>query len=182
MHSSCIFLAFSFIILHGAMPCSTLPEQSRWGGKQQKQPKGVGLSYTFWRILHPILHPKFPVNTEHSAPGCRKCRRFHENFYGACYGRLMRWTTSWQIAKRIMDCRTRPLAGRFPTVRGHPWFSVWNLYEFILCWMCIPWLTWCLSSYLWWQGNILLVRGLRCLWWRSFLHISCSSLQQKHPH
>ena len=29
----CILLAFSFIILHGAMPYCTLPEQSTWGRK-----------------------------------------------------------------------------------------------------------------------------------------------------
>ena len=33
------------------------------------------------RILHPILHPKGPVNTGGNRHGCRKCRRFLQNFF-----------------------------------------------------------------------------------------------------
>ena len=33
------------------------------------------------RILHPILHPKFSVNTGHLVPWCRKCRRFSKTFF-----------------------------------------------------------------------------------------------------
>ena len=32
-------------------------------------------------ILHPILHPKSPVNTGILGYGCRKCRIFSENFF-----------------------------------------------------------------------------------------------------
>ena len=35
------------------------------------------------RILHPILHPKGPVNTGGNRHGCRKCRRFLQNFGSA---------------------------------------------------------------------------------------------------
>ena len=33
------------------------------------------------RILHPILHPKSPVNTGNLTPWCRKCRRFSKTFF-----------------------------------------------------------------------------------------------------
>ena len=38
------------------------------------------------RILHPILHPKGPVNTGGCGYGCRKCRRFLQNFFRKCFG------------------------------------------------------------------------------------------------
>ena len=33
------------------------------------------------RILHPILHPKMPINTGCLRCGCRKCRIFFKNFF-----------------------------------------------------------------------------------------------------
>ena len=37
-------------------------------------------------ILHPILHPELPANTEDLGHWCRKCRRFSKNFfYGGEY-------------------------------------------------------------------------------------------------
>ena len=32
-------------------------------------------------ILHPILHPKSPINTGRLGHGCRKCRIFFQNFF-----------------------------------------------------------------------------------------------------
>ena len=78
------FLAFS--PKHLARNC-TLPVRFRFGNRAKEGKKragGVGFSYPQGEILHPILHPKLPGFIGVSHPGCRKCRRFSENFF---YGR-----------------------------------------------------------------------------------------------
>ena len=49
--------------------------------KASKTAESYTLSYTPNQILHPILHPKSPVNTGHLRHGCRKCRLFFKNFF-----------------------------------------------------------------------------------------------------
>ena len=78
------FLAFS--PKHLARNC-TLQVRFRFGNRAKEGKKragGVGFSYPQGEILHPILHPKLPGFIGVSHPGCRKCRRFSENFF---YGR-----------------------------------------------------------------------------------------------
>ena len=65
--------AVSLCILQGTIPfwlffCANLQEKQGY-----PTPGNI--------ILHPILHPKSPVNTEILGYGCRKCRIFSENFF-----------------------------------------------------------------------------------------------------
>ena len=65
--------AVSWCILQGTIPfwlffCANLQEKQGY-----PTPGNI--------ILHPILHPKSPVNTEILGYGCRKCRIFSKNFW-----------------------------------------------------------------------------------------------------
>ena len=56
-----------------------------WGqkrrGKEMKNTENVGfILHPVW-ILHPILHPKFPMYKGNFMDGCRKCRRKLQNFF-----------------------------------------------------------------------------------------------------
>ena len=65
--------AVSLCILQGTIPfwlffCANLQEKQGY-----PTPGNI--------ILHPILHPKSPVNTEILGYGCRKCRIFFQNIF-----------------------------------------------------------------------------------------------------
>ena len=65
----------------------------RRGNKHIKQARGVADPTLRARILHPILHPKSLENTTGFVCGCRKCRRFRQNFFERFYGAVSQITT-----------------------------------------------------------------------------------------
>ena len=54
---------------------------SEMQGKAELWAPNLHQSYILHLILHPILHPKSPINTGRLGHGCRKCRIFSENFF-----------------------------------------------------------------------------------------------------
>ena len=73
LHKTGLNRAVSLCILQGTTPflplfCAVLLEKRGYPTPENA-------------ILHPILHPKLPVNTEYSGYGCRKCMIFFQNFF-----------------------------------------------------------------------------------------------------
>ena len=73
LHKTGLNRAVSLCILQGTTPflplfCAVLLEKRGYPTPENA-------------ILHPILHPKLPVNTGYSGYGCRKCMIFSKNFF-----------------------------------------------------------------------------------------------------
>ena len=94
------FFAFSCTSCTDIM--SRLPAR-RHGRKLMRRAQGVGYPTPYIRILHPILHPKFLGNTTGFAYGCRKCRRFQQNFFELFSGGY----------RRQLPCRVSTTSKRF---------------------------------------------------------------------
>ena len=54
---------------------------SEMQGKAELWAPNLHQSYILHLILHPILHPKSPINTGRLGHGCRKCRIFSKTFF-----------------------------------------------------------------------------------------------------
>ena len=81
---------------------SRLPAR-RHGRKLMRRAPGVGYPTLYIRILHPILHPKSFENTAGFSYGCRKCRRFQQNFF---------WAFSGGYRRQLL-CRVSTTSKRF---------------------------------------------------------------------
>ena len=73
-------------------PCKMMKENARrMHGSARKNCKILHQSLILRFILHPILHPKCPVNTKGFTGGCRKCRILKKTFF---VGGERRWSGS----------------------------------------------------------------------------------------
>ena len=99
LHKTGLNRAVSLCILQGTTPflplfCAVLLEKRGYPTPENA-------------ILHPILHPKLPVNTGYSGYGCRKGRIFFQNFFRG--GEKRQWsggckTSDFFEAKVRMFC------------------------------------------------------------------------------